>query len=237
MNTIVTDYLKQDILRHVDMLELLEMPSTVVLSGGRDGVLLYNDTMYSLSFVPGAENVFLQCLLSHLPEQGGCYLVLHNPELKAPLIREHGFQVFMDCFQCLYEHAEPVSYVLPEGVSIKRLDMRHVDVVHANYHTVDDEGYIRERIGAGMFGAFYGETLAGFIGTHDERSIGMLEILPDYRRRGLAFALEAHMINHLLRVGRRPFSQVSVDNAPSLALQRKLGMTISKSVVSWMERI
>jgi tRNA (guanine37-N1)-methyltransferase len=64
----------------------------------------------------------------------------------------------------------------------------------------------------------------------------MLEVLPNYRKRGLAFALEAHMINHLLVLGRRAFCQVSVDNAASIALQKKLGMSVSDSVISWIER-
>ncbi len=236
MDPTTANYLKHDFLRHVDMLELLEMPSASVLYGGDDGVLACSDTMFSLSFVSGAENAFLQRLLAHLPERGGCYVVLHGPELKAPLMREHGFGSFMDCYQCLYEQAGPISYSLPDGADIRPLDMQHIDFVHAHYRTVDDAGYVRERIEAGMFGAFFGETQAGFIGTHDERSIGMLEVLPEFRKRGLAFALEAHMINHLLHAGRRAFCQVSVGNAPSLALQKKLGMTISESVIIWMER-
>lgn len=219
------------------MFELLEMPGSCILYEADDGVLLYNDMMFSVAFVPGAEKIFLQRLLSHLPESGGCYVVLHGPELKEPLTLDHGFSTFMDCYQCLYEHTEPVSYALPEGVSILPLDLHHLDFVHAHYHTVDDIGYVRERIEAGMFGAFYGETLAGFIGTHDERSIGLLEVLPGYRKRGLASALEAHMINHLLLLGRRPFCQVSVKNAPSIALQKKLGMSVSSSTISWMERV
>jgi len=236
MNANVSDYLRRDFLGHVDMLELLEMGSSSVIYGGEDGVILYNDMMFSLACAPGAERDCLRRLLAALPETGGCYVVLHDPELKTLLLRERGFSTFMDCYQCLYERAEPVSYSLPAGASIRPLDQGHAGFVHAHYQTVDDEGYIRERIEAGMFGVFFGETPAGFIGTHDERSIGLLKILPDYRRRGLAFALEAHMINHFLRIGRRAFGQVSVDNAPSLALQKKLGMTISKSVITWVER-
>ena len=80
--------------------------------------------------------------------------------------------------------------------------------MHEHYHTVDDVDYIRERVEEGMFGAFVGGDFAGFIGAHDERSIGLLYVLPDYRRLGLAFALEAVMTNHLLSIGRLPFCQV-----------------------------
>ncbi|MFQ7452543.1 MAG: GNAT family N-acetyltransferase [Flavonifractor plautii] len=36
-----------------------------------------------------------------------------------------------------------------------------------------------------MLGAFVDGTLAGFAGFHGEGSIGLLEVLPAYRRRGL----------------------------------------------------
>ena len=42
--------------------------------------------------------------------------------------------------------------------------------------------YVAERLAAGaMTGAFLDGVLAGFIGIHEEGSIGMLEVLPAYR--------------------------------------------------------
>ena len=99
---------------------------------------------------------------------------------------------------------------------------------------VDDIGYIRDRIEAGMFGVFLKGEIAGFAGTHEERSMGLLEILPEYRRLGLAYALEAHLINHLLSQGRVPFCQVAIVNVASIRLQQKLGLTISDQVVYWL---
>ena len=52
--------------------------------------------------------------------------------------------------------------------------------------------------------------------------MGLLEILPEYRRLGLAYALEAHLINHLLSLGRVPFCQVALYNEASIRLQKKL---------------
>lgn len=57
--------------------------------------------------------------------------------------------------------------------------MKVISTIHAHYHMVDDANYIRERIEAGMFGVFLADGIAGFAGTHDERSMGLLEILPD----------------------------------------------------------
>ena len=160
--------------------------------------------------------------------------VLHNSELREVLERDYGFSTFMEFYNAVYDSAEPLAYSLPEGAAIRRLDQSHLDFVHAHYHTVDDPDYLRERIEDCMFGIFMQGSLAGFAGTHDERSMGLMEILPEYRRLGFAFALEAHLINHLLSIGRVPFGQISIHNEPSLRLQQKAGLTISPRVNCWM---
>ena len=124
--------------------------------------------------------------------------------------------------------------LLPEGCEIRLLDAGYLDFVHAHYHMVDDVTYLSERLEAGMFGVFVRGEIAGFVGTHEEQTMGLLEILPEYRRLGLAYALEAHLLNHLLSIGQTPFCQVAIHNEPSLRLQRKLGLTISDTVVYWL---
>jgi tRNA (guanine37-N1)-methyltransferase len=236
MNEKAANYLLGDRLQHIDMLEELTVPGVKVLYAGDDGVLLQSGDLFQLSARPGTKGRFEPLLLSALPETGECMVTLHTPELVAPLLSRNGFSLMMDCRNCVYDAPGPVAYCVPRGVEIRPLERSHLDFVLAHYHTVDDADYIRERIDAGMFGAFADGTPAGFIGTHDERSIGMLEVLPDYQRRGLAFALEARMINHLLSAGRVPFCQVEVHNAASFALQRKLGLTVSTHMIHWLER-
>ena len=64
----------------------------------------------------------------------------------------------------------------------------------------------------------------------------MLEVLPEYRRRGLARALMAAGINAALARGETPFGQIVTTNEPSLALSRSMGLQISQGVVVWMFR-
>lgn len=229
-------YLSRDRLKNVDMLEILSTPSTRVLAAGESGVLLERDGLFLLSCEKGRDEDFLPLLTEGLSVRTERMIVLHSPALKEALMRDFGFACLMDIRHGVYTKTDRIPYSLPKGAEIRRLDESHLDFVHAHYHNVDDLAYLRERIGEGMFGAFVGGRLAGFIGTHDERSIGLLEVLPEYRRLGLAFALEAHLINQLLAAGRTPFCQVSVQNEPSLALQRKLGLELSDAVVHWLAR-
>ena len=63
--------------------------------------------------------------------------------------------------------------------------------------------------------------------------MGLLEVLPQYRRRKLATLLQAYMIRLELSRGHIPYGQVFDGNEPSLALQRSLGMVQSMGRLYW----
>ncbi|MCD8069569.1 MAG: GNAT family N-acetyltransferase, partial [Lachnospiraceae bacterium] len=76
--------------------------------------------------------------------------------------------------------------------------------------------------------------LAGFIGTHSEGALGMLQVRPRFRRRGIAAALEAYMINETLKRGEIPFGHIFEGNEASLHLQRKLGLNVTDVCLWWV---
>ena len=86
----------------------------------------------------------------------------------------------------------------------------------------------------GVLGAEVGGRLAGFIGIHEEGAMGLLEVLPQFRRRGLAEALEAALIGRQLGKGALPYAQVRIGNTASEALQEKLGLTFDRRVLYWI---
>ena len=97
--------------------------------------------------------------------------------------------------------------------------------------------YLEGRIESGtMFGLYFDDRLAGFVGTHGEGSLGVLTVLPEFRRRGLGTYLEQLAIQKALERGHIPFGQVAADNQASLALQKSLGMTIADQLVCWLEK-
>ena len=80
-----------------------------------------------------------------------------------------------------------------------------------------------------MLGGLVDGVLAGFAGIHQEGAMGMLEVLPQFRRRGLAEVLEAALIDQQLRRGRFPYCHVRHGNTASEALQQKLGLTFDEN--------
>jgi GNAT superfamily N-acetyltransferase len=231
------DYLMQDALANINILEALELPAAKVLRADETGVLVEYDGLYFLAAEPGQASAFLPLMTQGLAKDTTRQIVVRGKELIPSLTHDYSFAVVMECCHAVYASREPLHNALPQGAAIRPLDLSHFDIVRAHYHTVDNANYLRERIANGMFGVFFGDELAGFIGTHEERPMGLLEVLPDYRRLGLAYALEAHLINHLLSLGRTPFCQVALHNEPSFALQKKLGLTISDTMIYWLDYI
>jgi len=221
---------------NIDMLEILLSPKGRVLAANDRGVLLEHDGLYLLANTPGYAGEFLPLITKNLNDSCDRIIVLHDSELKESLEQDYHYKTVMECYHAVYRSKEPLSYTLPEEAEIRKLDARYVDFVHAHYHMVDDIAYIRERIEEDMFGVFIRGEIVGFVGTHDERSMGLLEILPEYRRLGLGYALEAHLINHLLAQGRVPFCQVAIVNEASIRLQQKMGLEISTKVINWLAR-
>ncbi len=133
---------------------------------------------------------------------------------------------------CIYDQSTPVP--VRGSLRIGRLAVSDLPVVAEHYKNLPEDFIARHLSDGWVYGGYDGTgELVGFIGEHDEGAIGMLEVLPEHRRRGYAYELEGFLVNHMLEQGRIPFTQVVEDNEASFALQRKLGLTVLPRVQCW----
>ena len=160
--------------------------------------------------------------------------VVNKAFLKDLLEQEYGMQV---C-GCFYQ----ACYTIKEAMPVKHKDIRRLDMTALDYmvsHYACESGdYLAERIQAGvMYGAYVENQLAGFVGIHNDGSCGLLYVDEAYRGRNIGASLEAFIINTVKNNGYTPFGQVSVDNVPSLQMQKKLGLYLSEEPIWWLKRI
>ncbi len=226
------NYLQQDALLHIDMLEAIRRDKMDILGASPKGVLLYH-TASEVYMMSAQEQETAHRMLALI--KSAELFVAHQP-FYIPLAEKMlGLKASLACVQAAYLKKEPVAMQY-EGVHIERLDERHLKFVQDWYSHKLDDSYLLERLNAGiLYGAYVAGELAGFIGEHAEGSIGMLEILPQFRRRGLGEKLEAYKTNAHLAAGFVPFGQIVVGNTPSLELQKKLGYTISENTIAWLK--
>lgn len=146
-----------------------------------------------------------------------------------------GLKTGVPCTQWVYTLDTPPQ--VPEA-DVRPLTEDYAALCAAHYHPEDDDpSYMLDRIRAGrLWGLFVEGQLAAFIGMHHEGSMGILEVLPAYRRRGLGAALEGWLIAWQLRQGWRPYCHVYLDNGASHALQARLGLTPAPDPVVWAWR-
>ena len=85
-----------------------------------------------------------------------------------------------------------------------------------------------------MWGLFEDGKLAGFIGTHSEGSMGILEVFPEHRRKGYGMMLESYLIRWHLERGWTPFGHVIDGNEASVRLQQKAGMEKGDLPAIWV---
>lgn len=151
------------------------------------------------------------------------------------MARAFGLKKGVPCTQWVYGESQPPRVPAAE---VRPITEEYLPLCAAHYHPEDGEAaYLRSRMEAGqLWGLFEDGQLAAFIGVHHEGSMGILEVLPEYRRRGLAMALEGWLIRWHLERGWTPFCHVYEDNPASHALQKKLGLTPAPEQVVWLHR-
>lgn len=82
--------------------------------------------------------------------------------------------------QAIYLHDE-VEVKKVEGIEIRKLGIKSIRDVKDNYSIKLDEEYLRRQLQQPyFFGAYEKNILVGFIGVHEEMSIGFLEVFPNY---------------------------------------------------------
>ena len=221
-------YLRRDPALYANLLEVLRRGSGRLLYAGEDGVVLYDTGCgaYMLSARPGAEDRLLSLLPAHCDS-----IVAHETSTWQRALERWHFAHSQICFSAAYLSCRPL-HLAPFRGQLRPLTPDLAPWVFDHYGLAfGGVDHIRKAIRRGMLGLYPpGEDLpAGFVGFHDEGSIGMLEVLPPFRRRGCGLVLLQAAVNLALERGSLPFGQIFHDNAPSLALHRKAGFTLSRS--------
>lgn len=229
--------LDRDPLLYVDINEALRREIGQVLYADEGGCLIgfpHGDQpiteFTTLCGDPGAaKRVF-----AHLPWDRDILFAVHEDHCLPVLAETYHVRPFLGeaFYHMAYLQKTPLP--IPETpFAVKPLDASYFDRVAA-IHKDEDPEYLLERLESGvMLGAFDGDALAGFIGVHAEGAMGLLQVHPDYRRRGIGKLLEAHQINRHLAKGETPYGSVLVTNTSSLALQQSIGMTRSVPTFHW----
>jgi ribosomal protein S18 acetylase RimI-like enzyme len=135
-------------------------------------------------------------------------------------------------------------YYLPEDTEVEptdkhysQLDLSQVGYVYQNsaYKDYTSEEYISQRLTRDVSaGIWVNETLAGWGLTHDDGSIGFLNVLSEFRGQGIGEAVSRALILAKRERNKPVFVNVEPQNQQSISLLQKLGFVFDRPV-SWVK--
>lgn len=231
---VANDMLYKNFTLNVDMIECIRRGGVNILFASSDGVLIQDES--SEIYMISAHNIDVAKKMIDLIPLDAEIIVVHQ-DFYCKLIEDRvNLRLKMACYYSTWMKKSLIR-ILKSEVEVKLLTEENLNMVANNYSSIDLVGkeYIEERIESGnMLGAFIDNSLCGFIGNHEEGSIGLLEVLKEYRGKGIATILQAEATNKALKDGRIPYGEVKDENEKSLGLQRKLGFEISKNKIYWL---
>ncbi len=226
-----TSILSSDKILNVDMLQAIVRSNAEVIYA-HDGTVLLLNLSGEVYMLNAFDKAGADAALNSIQAMDCC--VAHGNTAMDAIRTRYGLDGWMDCAQCVYTGDRAPN--VDSRFRIRRLTAKDAPFVKEHYK--HDPQYIDSRIEAGMFGAELAAEptgrLLGFIGTHDDGSIGLLEVAPDSRRMGVATALQAFMFDYHIKKGWIPYGQVYIDNDASFALQSSMGIAVSKQHIRWM---
>ena len=166
-------------------------------------------------------------IAGHIPSSG--LAAVHSPSISQYMLNEMGW----DGSEATYLYVYNKHTVFETNPLIVPLTIDFLSFVTGHYNVSSDEDIRNAIENRHLFGMFSdkGELMA-FAGFHGEDAMGMLTVLPEYRRKGLGELMEKHLIATCIREERKAYCNVFLSNIASCSLQEKLGLERGR-ILSW----
>ena len=224
------DYLLRDIGSSISLLEAIRLGFGKIVYADETALVIYNEGSESYMFKADSAEKFRELIRQY----DSMYITVNSYALAAAA-EEFGYVMDDNCVQVIYLNEEANDLGSGHDIRVLSYDGYH-DLLRETYHGLPED-MTEDHLRAGdIIGLFIDDRIVGYIGAHTEGSIGMLYVIPEYRKHGYAMILENAMIEKKLKEGKIPFAQILESNEASLALQKKLGYESSEEYVLWMHR-
>lgn len=221
--------LMKDYKKYCNLIHLKSDPASKTVCETDHGLIIFKEDMNCTFVACDNESEIANCM-KYLQLKPNSSLCIQNVEIMKKLPPLEGA---FECCNFVYEQ-ESFDFIENEEYEIHNLDSTWLDFIVEHYDGYNNIEYIRNRLTTrNVWGIFCDGKICGFIGYHDEGSMGLLHILEDYRGKGIGEYLEGFLIHKTLNDGKIAFCQVHPDNLASIYLQYKLGLNHSENIITW----
>ncbi len=225
----VIKVLKKKKRNHIHMIENLSRGMAEVVYAKGNNIMIYNENcklcMLTVENLEAGEK-----LLDLVPEDTRLFIT-NQAFMNGPICERFSALMYHECYQVLYTPREPLPVSHKDIRLLTLKDLKYV----CEHYNMGNEEHLKDLIEAKvMYGAYVEEKLVGFMGMHEDGSLGLLYVDKAYRRQHLGEALVCHLTNLQKDCGMTPYAHIIVDNKASLGMQEKLGYYVADRTIFWL---
>lgn len=222
-------YLQDGRLAHIPMLSAVQKGDAEVVCASERGVALM-ETTGNVHFLSAADAEEANRMIGLIDRS--YMMVVGFKEIADIAMEKYGFSEALECYYAAYLHKEPLP--LETELHIVPAASEDIKVIKEIYHMISEEEIDQIFEAGNLFSAYMNDEFVGFGGFHLEGSMGLLEILPEHKRKGYGTQIETFLINEALRRGKIPYAEIVKENDISIRLQEKLGLSFGSTPVWWL---
>ncbi len=227
-------FLKQDKIKNMNMIYFMEEYPVHSLERVDGSVLLRGESDRHWVYISNSQERELGRVTARLTKEDTCFAAIEDRMLPA-IVRDRALVWRLSAMKLILP--KEVTFPLAPRTRISPLSLKDVPHVYESsfYKALTSPAYIRERIQRGPSAGVYesGELVAWAM-THDDASIGVMNVLEPYRRKRYAYDLTVYLIEQVRARGKIPYVHVEETNSTSLDLAHKVGFREDRRL-HWFE--
>lgn len=227
----MNEILEHNPILYAGVIHVIQRGTACIYEDCPDGIFLIDQISMAAMIICRETQTGISWLEKHA-DKGYVSINTFDPAIFSWAKESFQFTNQMTCYQAVYEPDEPLP--LRNILAFREAEESDFDQISSIYTKLSGDELLDVIRRRQLYLAYNNDVLVGFGGMHLEGAIGLLEILPPYRRKGYATELESFLINIVLQKGLTPFAQIETDNLKSAALHRKLNMTVSTEKTYWL---
>jgi len=170
--------------------------------------------------------------------KGELYFAVIEEWMRPYVVKNKEIDWELPCMKLYFpESAELPEVEIAEDAVVRPLTKEDAAAIqdYSKYNDFTTTDYIEERIENGVgFGVLKEDVLVAWILTHDDGSIGFLNVLPEHRKSGYGQILTVKTIEKVRALNQVPMVCIESENVKSMNLAKKLGY-VEDRMINWIK--